>query len=113
MRIAIIGSRSFDNYKLVVETLLPYKSRITVIVSGGARGADTLGEKWAIENGIETLIFPADWQAHGRKAGYIRNETIVKNCDGIIAFWDGVSRGTAHSLTLANTYGKPINLVSI
>ena len=113
MRIAIIGSRGFDNYKLVVETFLLYKSKITLLVSGGARGADTLGEKWAIEHGIETLIFPADWKTHGKKAGYIRNENIVKNCDGIIAFWDGVSRGTAHSLTLANTYGKPINLVSI
>lgn len=113
MRIAIIGSRGFDNYKLVVETLLPYKSKITTVVSGGARGADTLGEKWAIEHGIKTLIFPADWEKHGKKAGYIRNEEIVKNCDGIIAFWDGISKGTNHSITLAGLYKKPLNLVLI
>ena len=69
MKIAIIGSRSFNDYELVAKTLLPYKSKITLLVSGGARGADSLGEKWADDNNIQTLIFPADWDKHGKKAG--------------------------------------------
>ena len=113
MRIAIIGSRNFDNYKLVIETLKPYKSKISLIVSGAAKGADSLGEKWAIENNIQTLIFPADWDKHGKRAGFIRNEDIIKNCDGVVAFWDGESRGTAHSLSLAEKYNKPTKIVKI
>jgi hypothetical protein len=113
MRIAIIGSRNFNDYELVVETLAPYKSKITLIVSGAARGADSLGEKWAIDNKIQTLIFPADWNTHGKRAGFIRNEDIIKNCDGAIAFWDGESRGTAHSLSLAEKYNKPTKIVKI
>lgn len=113
MRIAIIGSRNFNDYNLVTETLLPYKSKITLIVSGGAKGADSLGEKWAIKNNIQTLIFPADWDKHGKRAGFIRNEDIIKNCDGVLAFWDGGSKGTAHSLSLAEKYNKPIKIVKI
>ena len=113
MRIAIIGSRNFDNYKLVIETLKPYKSKISLIVSGAAKGADSLGEKWAIDNKIQTLIFPADWEKHGKRAGFIRNEDIIKNCDGVIAFWNGISKGTAHSLSLAEKYNKPVKIVKI
>lgn len=113
MKIAIIGSRNFNGYKLVTEVLLPYKSKISLIVSGGAKGADSLGEKWAIENNIQTLIFPADWDKHGKRAGFIRNEDIIKNCEGVIAFWDGQSKGTGHSISLAHKYNKPVKVVAI
>lgn len=113
MKIAIIGGRDFNNYKLIIEILEPYKSKISLVVSGAAKGADSLGEKWAIENNIPTLIFPADWDKYGKRAGFIRNEDIIKNCDGVIAFWDGESKGTAHSLSLAEKFKKPIKLVKI
>jgi hypothetical protein len=113
MKIAIIGSRDFNNYKLVIETLESYKSKISLVVSGAAKGADSLGEKWAIDNNIQTLIFPADWEKHGKRAGFIRNEDIIKNCDGVIAFWDGESKGTAHSLSLAEKYNKPSKIIKI
>jgi hypothetical protein len=113
MKIAIIGSRDFNNYKLVIETLESYKSKISLVVSGAAKGADSLGEKWAIDNNIQTLIFPADWEKHGKRAGFIRNEDIIKNCDGVIAFWNGESKGTAHSLSLAEKYKKPVKIVKI
>jgi hypothetical protein len=113
MKIAIIGSRDFYNYKLIIKTLEPYKSKISLIVSGAAKGADSLGEKWAIDNKIQTLIFPADWEKHGKRAGFIRNEDIIKNCDGVIAFWNGISKGTAHSLSLAEKYNKPVKIVKI
>jgi hypothetical protein len=111
MRLAIIGSRSFNDYNLINQTLSPYKSKITLVVSGAARGADSLGERWAINNQIPTLIFPADWDKHGKRAGYIRNEDIIKNCDVCIAFWDGLSNGTKHSLSLCEKYNKKYSII--
>jgi hypothetical protein len=113
MKLAIIGSRTFTNYKLLKETLELYRSKITVVVSGAAKGADSLGEKWALENNIQTLIFPADWEKFGKRAGFIRNEDIIKNCDCVIAFWDGLSKGTAHSISLCEKYSKPYKIIKI
>lgn len=113
MKIAIIGSRNFTNYKLLQEILEQYKPKITLVVSGAAKGADSLGEKWALENNIQTLIFPADWNQYGKRAGFIRNEDIIKNCDCCVAFWDGESKGTKHSLSLCKKYNKPVKIVQI
>ena len=113
MKIAIIGSRNFTNYKLLQEILEQYKPKITLVVSGAAKGADSLGEKWALENNIQTLIFPADWNQYGKRAGFIRNEDIIKNCDCCVVFWDGESKGTKHSLSLCKKYNKPVKIVQI
>lgn len=113
MKLAIIGSRNFTNYKLLQEILEQYKPKITLVVSGAAKGADSLGEKWALENNIQTLIFPADWNQYGKRAGFIRNEDIIKNCDCCVAFWDGESKGTKHSLSLCKKYNKPFEIVQI
>jgi hypothetical protein len=113
MKIAIIGSRNFTNYKLLQEILEQYQPKITLVVSGAAKGADSLGEKWALENNIQTLIFPADWNQYGKRAGFIRNEDIIKNCDCCVAFWDGESKGTKHSLSLCKKYNKPVKIVQI
>lgn len=113
MKLAIIGSRTFDNYSLLQETLEFYKPKITLVVSGAAKGADSLGERWAIQNNIKTLIFPADWEKYGKRAGFIRNEDIIKNCDCVIAFWDGISKGTAHGLSLCEKYNMPYKIIKI
>lgn len=110
-KLAIIGGRDFKNYSLMTKLLENYKSKITLVVSGAAKGADSLGEKWAIDNNIETLIFPADWDRFGKTAGYIRNEDIIKHCDLCIAFWDGKSKGTKHSLSLCKKYNKPTKII--
>lgn len=110
-KIAIIGSRTFDDYKLLCKTMEPYKDKIGTIVSGGANGADTLGERWAKENNKETLIFYPDWDKYGKKAGYLRNHKIVENSDGVIAFWDGKSKGTQHSFSLCERLKIPIKIV--
>lgn len=91
IKLAIIGLRSFQDYELLKTSLEPYKNKVSLVVSGGAKGADSLGERWAIENNIKTLIFIPDWNKHGKKAGFIRNEDIIKNCEACIAFWDGKS----------------------
>ena len=113
MKLAIIGSRNFKDWDLLVTTLAPYLDAVDLVVSGGASGADFLGAKWATINNIETLIFPANWEKFGKKAGFIRNVDIIKSCDFCIAFWDGTSRGTAHSISLCNKYNKAIKIIQI
>jgi hypothetical protein len=74
---------------------------ITEVVCGLARGVDSLGKKWAEKNDIPVKEFPADWDRHGRKAGYLRNVEMVKYADALIAVWDGESKGTQHVITEA------------
>ena len=113
MKLAVVGSRDFNDYELLKSKLDTIHNRkpITLIVSGGAKGADSLSERWAKENNIETLIFIPDWNKHGKKAGFLRNEDIIKNSDAVIAFWNGESRGTLSSINLAKKYEKSCLIV--
>jgi len=106
MKVIIAGSRDFDNYVLlshICDTVLP-KGIDYEIVSGGARGADHLGEVYAWECDYKKTVFPADWDKNGKAAGYIRNEEMAKYADALIAFWDGKSKGTKHMIDLANKH---------
>lgn len=109
MKVAVIGSRTFNDYGLVKETLT--KLDITLLVSGGAKGADSLGERYAIENNITTLIFKPDWERHGRGAGMVRNTDIVKNSDIVVAFWDGSSKGTLDSIRKVEKLNKGLMII--
>lgn len=110
VKLAVIGSRGFNDYNLLKSVLEPVKNQISLIISGGAKGADTLAERFANENNIETLIFIPDW-SKGKRAGYERNKQIVEACDIIITFWDGKSKGTQHSFKLAEKYNKRIKII--
>jgi len=104
-KVIIAGGREFDNYKQLCEVcdhMLQNKTNIEV-VSGVARGADTLGEKYANERGYAIRRFPADWDKHGLGAGHIRNEQMAKYGDALIAFWDGSSKGTKNMIEVART----------
>lgn len=81
---------------------------ITEVVSGCAFGVDKLGEVWAETNDIPIKKFPADWDLHGRKAGYVRNSQMADYADALIAVWDGKSRGTANMIELAKKKGLKI-----
>ena len=81
------------------------------IVCGEARGADSLGKRLAYEKGWKVLSFPADWDKHGKAAGYKRNDEMARNADALIAFWDGKSRGTKHMIDLAKKYGLQTRIV--
>jgi hypothetical protein len=113
MKLAVIGSRGFNDYELLKLHLnnVIQNNRVTHIVSGGALGADSLAERFAKENNIETLIFLPDWKTHGKAAGFIRNKDIVSNADMVVAFWDGKSKGTKHSIDLANKSKTPLLIV--
>lgn len=112
IKLAIIGSREFNDYELFKKELEPYKNKISLIISGGARGADKLAERYADEFNIPKLIFLADWDKYGKGAGFIRNFKIIESCDCVIAFWDGKSKGTKHSLIIANEKNKPIKIIN-
>lgn len=77
----------------------------TVIISGTARGADTLGEAWAKENGVPCEQYPADWKRYGRAAGLRRNESMADNAAALVALWDGSSSGTKHMINIARKKG--------
>jgi len=100
MKVAIVGSRDFADYEYLKSKLDTFLG-IDLIISGGARGADSLAERYAKENNIETKIFLPDWNTYGKQAGFIRNRDIVHACDLLVAFWDGKSRGTQHSIDIA------------
>lgn len=114
----VAGSRSFTDYQFLsasLDKLLVNQSEVTV-VSGGARGADTLAERYAHERGYQVRIFPADWNRFGKSAGYRRNrqmhEFIAQFSDrGCVCFWDGNSRGTAHNFDLANEFHTPLRII--
>ncbi|MDR2572932.1 MAG: SLOG family protein [Desulfovibrio sp.] len=113
MNIAVIGSRTFNDYQTlesVVLVVLKEKSANppdVTIMSGGAKGADSLARDFAQKHGAKYLEFLPDWEKHGKSAGIIRNADIVKNSDFVVAFWDGQSRGTRHSLEFARQNGTP------
>jgi len=77
-------------------------------VSGAAKGADTLGERYAEEKGYTCKQFPADWGAHGRAAGFRRNEQMLEQADGVIAFSVNESKGTEHMIKIAKEAGKKV-----
>lgn len=111
MKVAIVGSRGFWDLDLVgeyVNGLPPGDS----VVSGGARGVDVAAERAATLDGRDVLSFPANWALLGKRAGFVRNVQIVDACDRLVAFWDGQSRGTKHSIDLAKRAGKPVLVIT-
>lgn len=110
MKLAVIGSRSFANSRLLDEVLGELRPRLLEIVSGGARGADIMAERWARKNDIETCIFLPDHKRY-RHAYHHRNRLIVERCDKLLAFWDGRSTGTKYTIDYAKRMGKQVKIV--
>lgn len=113
MKLAVVGSRAFCDEGKLEQILEHYKGRVTLLVSGGAKGADSLAESWAVKNLISTKVFKPDWQKYGRGAGMVRNREIIENCDECIAFWDGKSKGTENSISLCKKFNKKVTIVRI
>jgi len=128
MKLAIIGSRNFCNKNRLFLELNEIRKlhEITEIISGGAAGADTLGEEYADENNIKKVIFKADWsdmsepcrkkfnkfgKEYNALAGFKRNSQIIDYCDTVIAFWDGVSPGTKDSIDKAKQQQKQVVII--
>lgn len=112
-KVIIAGTRSFQDYELLqsyVDYMLSRTTDVIEIVSGGAKGADALGECYAKEHGYRLKIFPANWEQYGKAAGYRRNAEMAAYADALIAFWDGKSRGTMHMINLAKQHHLKIRI---
>ena len=109
--VAVIGSRSFNDYVVLCAALDKLVKSDDVIVSGGARGADELAERYAKEHNLQTIIHLPDWKTYGRAAGFVRNKKIVNDADIVIAFHDGFSKGTQNSIDLAKRTNKPTMII--
>ena len=112
-RVVIAGSRGFCDYeaacRFIVQCLALYEQEEIIVLSGGARGADALGERYAYERGLAIERYPAQWQIYGKAAGIRRAEA----CDLVICFWDGQSRGTKSMIEAAKALGKPVRVKDI
>ena len=120
MRTIVAGSRTINDMRLLRKAINESDFLITEIVSGGAKGVDSLGEKYAKQAGINLVIFPANWKAHGKAAGPIRNERMAlyaaedsSRPGALIAIWDGESRGTANMISHAKSVGLKIFVLRV
>ena len=116
MRVLVTGSRDWSDpkaaRKLIVDRLaeLPGDS---VIVHGAARGADRFAHQEAQKLGLLVEPHPADWDRHGKSAGFVRNaEMVALGADLVLAFWNGKSNGTRHTVGLAEAAGIPVEVIS-
>ncbi len=82
------------------------------VPTGGARGADRLGFRWAWQHTVPSQCFRAEWERFGKAAGVRRNHQMAQAGDVLVAFWDGQSPGTAHLIQCMRALGKPVVLVS-
>ena len=115
-RVIIAGTRSFNDYELLRDScnnLLSEKQRThtVVVISGTARGADQMGERYARERGFQLRRFPADWEQYVKSAGHIRNAKMADNADALIAFWDGESKGTKNMIDNARRKGLAVRVI--
>lgn len=109
----IAGSRQGITYDDVLKAMETCPWTSTEIVSGKARGVDTMGEQWAKENGIPIKEFPADWKKLGRSAGYRRNEQMRDYADALVCVWDGESRGSEHMINIAEEKGLKVHVYNL
>lgn len=113
MRTIIAGSRTIEDYGRVADAVAESGFVIDQVVSGGARGVDELGERWAEEHGVAVVRYEPQWDEHGRAAGPKRNARMTRNADALVAVWDGRSRGTRDMLRKAHRRGLRIHLARI
>lgn len=103
MKVVVAGSRSVTEYRIVEQAIKDSGFEITTLISGGARGVDKLGERYALERGIPIVRYIPDWSV-GRHAGMVRNADMAKAADALVAIWDGKSRGTANMIENAHKH---------
>jgi hypothetical protein len=115
-KVIVAGSRGFNDYRILKENCNNFlrekkKTDNVIIVSGHARGADLLGEKYANDENFDLEVYPANWKKFGTSAGFRRNEQMAEVADALIAFWDGKSHGTKHMIEIAKNNGLNVRVV--
>lgn len=116
-KVVIAGGRDFNDFPTLCATLdklLTEQIKVNkiVIISGGARGADTLGERYARLRNFGLIKVKADWNKYRRSAGFIRNKEMLNIADGVVCFWDGKSTGTGHMVTITRDSLTHLRIIS-
>ena len=116
MRVAVVtGSRTWEDEGRLTETLEAFGPDL--VVHGGARGADRMAGRWALRNGVKVMVYPANWNAHGRSAGFRRNQQMVEIAQAnalagdevvVLGFWRDQSTGTADMLGRSRRAGLDV-----
>lgn len=115
-KLIVAGGRDFSDFNLLSQKLNEladgvFQLRKVSIVSGMARGADALGHHFAKMNNVKVYEFPANWDKYGKRAGFIRNDEMAAFSHGLLAFWDGQSRGTNNMILSMQAMNKPVHIV--
>lgn len=103
--VLVTGSRSIADIDIS-----EYLKNIDVLLTGGAKGVDSLAITYAEKNGIKHIEILPNYAKYNRAAPVIRDEEMVKMCDRVVAIWDGKSKGTKHTIDFAKKYRKPIDI---
>ena len=107
MKLLIAGSRSIREWD--ISNYVPPETDL--IISGGAKGVDTLAELYADQHGIPKRIIRPQYELYGKAAPLKRNEQMVELADHVLILWDGQSRGTQYTMDYAAKKGKPVTVV--
>ncbi len=118
IRVIIAGSRTFNDYPFL-ESKLDFlfskaieRGEEIIIISGKAKGADSLGERYALDRGFSVEEYPAEWERYGKSAGYRRNVQMAEVATHLVAFWDGQCRGTKHMIDIANERNLIVRVIT-
>ena len=118
-KVIVAGSRNITSKDMIIhklDILLSQKIKEgekIQIISGAARGVDRIGEEYAAARGFLCKRFSADWDTHGKRAGYLRNCQMADNADALVAFWDGESPGTRHMIQTAKNSGLVVRVIHV
>lgn len=109
MKLLIVGSRSIKDFDIS-----PYiPPEVTLIISGGANGIDTLAEQYADAHKLSKLILRPQYHIYKKGAPLKRNDEMVNLCDKVLIFWDGHSKGTKHIIDYALKINKNLEIINI
>ena len=114
-KVIVADGRDFADYAYLKEkldevfaSLGDLDSHPIEIISGMAKGADTLGIRYAEEHKLTMVLSPANWKKYHRMAGILRNMNMLVTATHLVAFWDGKSHGTKHMIEIAKAKGIPV-----
>ncbi len=118
IRLIIAGGRDFNDFDALEKEASKFlydidNGQAVQIVSGGAKGVDALGERFAKEKGLDLIVFPAEWKKYGRAAGPKRNAQMAEYATHLLSFWNGESKGTKSMISLAKKKNIIVEIITI
>ena len=110
--VGIAGSRDFNALYKIEELIDSLPASVIIVTGHPCRGVDDHARSYAVKKGISVIDIPALWEAHGKGAGFRRNPIIVDVSDTLYAFWDGKSKGTKHTIAIAESQNVPTVVIN-